>query len=98
MGQPMYLSLLAITVCLITLLATCPTLAVGWPVDSSFYDEIKRVVYGGGENIDDSVAATESSPPPPLSLPLSSQASIYNILDANSIITLNNETYYKCVR
>ncbi|XP_001943881.2 peptidyl-alpha-hydroxyglycine alpha-amidating lyase 2 [Acyrthosiphon pisum] len=73
MGQPMYLSLLAITVCLITLLATCPTLAVGWPIDSSFYDEIKRVVYGGGENIDDSVAATESSPPPPLSLPSSSQ-------------------------
>jgi len=76
MGQPMHLSLLAITVCLITFLATCPELAVGWPVDSSFYDEIKRVVYGGGENIDDSVAVTESSPPPPLSLPSSSQASI----------------------
>lgn len=74
----MYLSLLATTVCVVTLLATCPALAVGWPVDSGFYDEIKRVVYGSGENVDDSAAAvTESTPSPPLSLPSTSQASIY---------------------
>ncbi|XP_015366789.1 PREDICTED: peptidyl-alpha-hydroxyglycine alpha-amidating lyase 2-like [Diuraphis noxia] len=73
--QPTYvLWPLATTVCLVAFLATCPVLAVGWPVDSSFYDEIKRVVYGGGETVDDSGAtATESSPLPPLSLPLSSQ-------------------------
>lgn len=76
MGWPMYMSL----VCLAAL-AACPLAATGWPVDSNFYDQIKRVVYGddnlaiaAAAAVDDddssSSFSTDSPPLPPLSLPL----------------------------
>lgn len=68
MGRSVCYLSLRVAVCVAAALVACPSATAGWPVDSSFYDEIKRVVYG-----DD---ATESPPPPPLSLP-SSQASIH---------------------
>lgn len=83
MGRPMYLSLIA--VCAAAALFACPSATAGWPVDSSFYDEIKRIVYGGGGDddaaagtpvADSSTSGTDSPLLPPLSLP-SSQASTY---------------------
>lgn len=80
MGRPMYL-LSLVAVCLAALVA-CPSPAAGWPVDSSFYDEIKRIVYGNdnaaaasSSAADADSAATDSTPPPPLSLPLAQASS-----------------------
>lgn len=81
MGWPMHST--ALVAFGLAALVACPLAhaGTGWPVDSSFYDQIKRVVYGD-ENAAAAAAdssadgATDSPPLPPLSLPLTQASTL----------------------